>query len=308
MTFLQEILRRFPIRKTAEQKDAFLKYALGAARKMGYEARIEENGRHRNFAAGDPETAEIIFAAHYDTPAAKLLPNLIIPRNVPLFLLYHGAVVLILFAVSFGVGYLSFLLTGERRLTLIVFLLAYYALLMLLTAGPANRQNANCNTSGVAVLLQLMQRIPAEQRSQAAFLLFDNGEQGRLGSRAYAARHPEIKKRTPVLNLDCVGVGDHLLIGVKNFARATFAYGFVQQAFQGMKGPAVHFYPNSGCILHSDHQSFRCGVTVTACKRRRIIGFYTPDLHTRRDTRADQGNIDSLTETLAEVVKSLAEN
>ena len=308
MTFLQEITARFPIRKTAEQKEAFLKYALAAARKMGYEARIEENGRHRNWIAGDPETAEIIFTAHYDTPAVKPLPNLIIPRNVPLFLLYHFCVVLLLFAVSFGAAYLLFLLTREKRLTLIAFILAYYALLMLITVGPANKNNVNCNTSGVAAVMQLMLRIPEEARGQAAFILFDNGEKGRLGSRAYATRHQQIKKRSPVFNMDCVGVGDHLLIGVKNFARATFAYGFVQTAFTQRDGVTPHFYPNSGCILHSDHQSFRCGITATACRRRRLIGFYTPDIQTRRDTKADQANIDYLTDTLTEVVKTMAEN
>ena len=308
MTFLQEITGRFPIRKTAEQKEAFLKYALAAARKMGYEARIEENGRHRNWIAGDPETAEIIFTAHYDTPAVKPLPNLIIPRNVPLFLLYHFCVVLLLFAVSFGAAYLLFLLTREKRLTLIAFILAYYALLMLITVGPANKNNVNCNTSGVAAVMQLMLRIPEEARGQAAFILFDNGEKGRLGSRAYATRHQQIKKRSPVFNMDCVGVGDHLLIGVKNFARATFAYGFVQTAFTQRDGVTPHFYPNSGCILHSDHQSFRCGITATACRRRRLIGFYTPDIQTRRDTKADQANIDYLTDTLTEVVKTMAEN
>ncbi len=308
MTFLQEITARFPIRKTAEQKEAFLKYALAAARKMGYEARIEENGRHRNWIAGDPETAEIIFTAHYDTPAVKPLPNLIIPRNVPLFLLYHFCVVLLLFAVSFGAAYLLFLLTREKRLTLIAFILAYYALLMLITVGPANKNNVNCNTSGVAAVMQLMLRIPEEARGQAAFILFDNGEKGRLGSRAYATRHQQIKKRSPVFNMDCVGVGDHLLIGVKNFARATFAYGFLQNAFTQRDGITPHFYPNSGCILHSDHQSFRCGITATACRRRRLIGFYTPDIQTRRDTKADQANIDYLTDTLTEVVKTMAEN
>ena len=308
MTFLQEISSRYPIRKTEAQKDAFLKYALAAARKLGYAGRVEENGRHRNFVAGDPEKAEIIFTAHYDTPANKLLPSLIIPRNLPLFFLYHLSIVLLLFVISFVMGLLSFWITGMRSLTLIVFLLSYYALLMLLVAGPANKNNANCNTSGVAAVLQLMEQLPPEARSQAAFILFDNGEKGRLGSRAYATRHQEIKKRTPVFNMDCVGVGDHLLIAVKNFSRATFAYGFLQQGFAARDGITPHFFPNSGCVLHSDHQSFRCGISATACKRRPLIGYYVPSIHTRRDTRADQRNIDYLTETLTAIVKSMAEN
>ena len=91
MTFLQEITNRYPIRKREEQKEAFLKYAAAAARKMGYEARVEEDGRHKNLVVGSPENANVLITAHYDTPANMLLPNLIIPRNIPLFLLYQLA-------------------------------------------------------------------------------------------------------------------------------------------------------------------------------------------------------------------------
>ena len=308
MTRLQEIDRRFPIRKTREQKDAFLKYALAEARGMGYAARIEENKGHRNLAVGDPETAEVIFSAHYDTAADHLLPSLLIPRNFPLFYLYQLFVILLLFVISFGAGYLVHLLGGGAPLPLIALILCYYALLMLLVAGPANRRNVNCNTSGVAVLMQLMERLPPEIRDQAAFLLFDDGERGRGGSRAYAVRHQSIKKSRMVVNLDCVGVGDHLLIAVKNFARAAFPYRFLLQCFPADGPLTPHFFPASACILNSDHQSFRCGITVAACKRRRLVGFYTPALHTRRDTGASQENIDYLTQSLADFVKTLAEN
>ena len=308
MRWLQQIADRFPVRKSAEQKQAFLKYAAAAARKMGYAAHVEENGRHRNLVMGQPETAEVLFTAHYDTPANKLIPSPIIPRNLPLFLLCQLATVLLLFAVSFGAGYLSYLITREPRLTLIVFLLCYFGLLLLLTAGPANKHNMNCNTSGVAAVLELMEQLPPEVRDQAAFILFDNGETGRLGSRAYATRHQQIKKRTLILNLDCVGVGDHLLFMVKNYARATFAYRFLEESFADAEQLKTHWFPSSGCTFVSDHASFRCGVNVTACKRKKGIGFYTPHIHTRRDTEADARNIEELARCLVTFVKSVAAN
>ncbi|MBQ9299888.1 MAG: M28 family peptidase [Clostridia bacterium] len=306
MTRLQEITNRYPIRKTKEQKDAFLKYAVTEARGMGYTARVERNGGHRNFVAGDPERANVIFTAHYDTSANRLLPNPMIPRNIPLFLLCQLGIVALLFVVSFCAGWLSFVLTRESGLTLVVFLLAYYALLMLMILGPANKNNANSNTSGVAAVMQLMAQLPVEIRDQAAFLLFDNGEKGKAGSRAYAGRHPEIKKQTVVFNMDCVGVGEHLLIICKNYARATYAYPLLTESFKARDGITPHFYPSSGSAVNSDHQSFRRGFCAGCCKRRRGVGFYTPDIHTGRDTRASQGNIDYLTGSLVTFVKSVA--
>ena len=307
MTFLQEITQRFPIRKTEEQKDAFLKYAVARARRMGYAARIEEDGRHKNLVAGDPEHANVIFTAHYDTAADRLIPNPLIPRNVPLFLLCQLGIVALLFVISFLMGWLSFVLTRIGGLPLIVFLLTYYILLMLMILGPANRNNVNCNTSGVAAVLQLMEQLPEEHRDQAAFLLFDDGEKGKAGSRAYATRHNAIKKDTVIFNMDCVGVGEHLLIIAKNFARATYAYPLLTDSFRAEDGVTPHFYPSSGSTVNSDHQSFRRGFCAVFCKKRKIVGYYTPDVHTRRDTQASQGNIDYLTRSLLRFVKSVAD-
>ena len=88
MNRLDEIVRKFPVRKSEEQKDSFLRWAQTIAGNAGIVARTEENGKHHNFVAGDPDTARVIFTAHYDTPANMILPNLIIPRNLPLFFGY----------------------------------------------------------------------------------------------------------------------------------------------------------------------------------------------------------------------------
>ena len=45
MSFLQEIVKQYPIRKSREQKDAFLRYAQAQARRMGYKAAISEDER-----------------------------------------------------------------------------------------------------------------------------------------------------------------------------------------------------------------------------------------------------------------------
>ena len=46
--------------------------------------------------------------------------------------------------------------------------IAYYALLLVLIMGPANRHNVNDNTSGVAAVLRLMESLPQEARDRLA--------------------------------------------------------------------------------------------------------------------------------------------
>jgi len=310
MSRLQEIVQRFPIRKSREQKDAFLRYAVSAAKAMGFTARVEENGRdgkHRNFVAGAPDSAPVIFTAHYDTPANMLLPNLIIPRNLPLFFAYQLLVVGMLAALCLGAAFLAYLLFRQQSAAAITFLLLYYGLLFLMMQGPANKNNVNDNTSGVASVLRLMELLPEEARGQAAFVLFDNEEKGRLGSKAFAVQHPQVKKNTLVINMDCVGVGEHLLIIAKNYARALGDPALLQQVFSPDGCVTPHFFPSSGITMNSDHKSFRRGVGIVACKRRKWVGYYTPCIHTRRDTRASDGNIEYLAQNLAKFVKSLAE-
>ena len=308
MSFLQEIVKQHPIRKSREEKDAFLKYALSQARRMGYKATVSEDARHRNFVAGDPDKAAVLFTAHYDTPSTMVLPNLIIPRNLPLYFGYQLAIVALLFllcgALSFGV----FTLTQSGPVALITFLIAYYALLLLLIMGPANKNNVNDNTSGVAAVLRLMESLPEEVRNQAAFVLFDDEEKGRQGSKAFAVRHPEVKKGTLVFNMDCVGVGEHLLVIGKNYARPLPDYALLQQCLTPEAGITPHFYPSTGTTMNSDQRAFRRGVGCVCCKRRPIVGYYTPDIHTRRDTVADEGNIEYLARHLTDFVKALAEN
>ena len=307
MTFLDEITSRYPIRKTAEQKEAFLKYAHAAARKLGYAARVEEDGRHRNFVAGDPEKAAVLFTAHYDTPSNMVLPNLIIPRNLPLYFAYQFGVILLLFLLCGALSFGAYRLSGNGTAALIVFLIAYYSLLLLLIMGPANRHNVNDNTSGVAAVLRLMQSLPEDVRSQAAFLLFDDEEKGRQGSKAFAVRHPEIKKNTLVFNMDCVGVGEHMLIIGKNFARPLPDYALLQKSFIPDGGITPHFFPSTGSTVNSDQRAFRRGVACVACRQRPIVGFYTPYIHTKRDTVASETNIEYLAQRLTDFVKALAE-
>lgn len=302
MDYLQMIDERFPIRKTRAQKDAFLTWGRETAASLGYTARVEplgKRGQHRNLVMGDVSAAEVVFTAHYDTAANMVLPNLMLPRNLPLFWLYQLGVVALLLGISLAAALGVQALTGSAKASLAAFMAAYFGLLLLMLLGPANRHNRNDNTSGVATIFRLMEQMPRAQREKAAFILFDNEEKGKLGSRAYAREHVRAGYTAVVVNLDCVGVGEHVLTIASALARRTAAYTRLCQALQSGDGFQVRHFPSLGSAMNSDHKSFKCGIGVCACCRARLVGYYTPFIHTRRDTVGRRENIDFLATRLA---------
>lgn len=307
MSYLDQINTQFPIRKKEAQKAAFRQWALAQQQQLGYDARVEtlSTAKHENIIFGNPEHAQVIFTAHYDTPSAMPVPNLMTPRNIPLFALYQTGIILVLLLCAVAAFVCAQLLGHNQRLSLVAALVVYYALLMLMIVGPANKNNVNDNTSGVAAVLETMARLPQQAREQCAFILFDNEEKGCLGSRAYAAAHRQIKKQTLLINMDCVGVGEHILLIGKNYARAKGEYALLERSFVPRDGLQPHFYGITGSMCNTDHKAFRCGVALVACKCKKGIGFYTPDIHTRRDTHAEQKNLDYIADSLCAFAQEL---
>ena len=308
MDYLAYMIEKFPIRKNTAQKDEFLKWAQAEAEKLGYTAKAEALGdkkQHRNLVIGNPKTAQVVFTAHYDTPANMLLPNLMVPRNFPVFLLYQIFVVILLLIPAFAAMWLGAMIAPDTMLPMVLYMAVYLGLLNLLMRGPANKHNANDNTSGVAAVLSLMASLPAEQREKAAFILFDNEEKGKLGSKAFAKAYPDVASLKLFVNMDCVGMGDNMLVLPRRLAIANPAYQKLEAAFQPDNGKRALFFSPFGTVCNSDHKSFECGVAVVACKKVPVIGYYAARIHTKHDTIADPANIAFLAENLTRFVASL---
>lgn len=301
MTMHETLMKHFPIRRSKEEKQRFRSWAVQQLKAAGWEARVEttSRGNHENVVAGDPEHAAVVFTAHYDTAADMLLPSLLLPRNLPLNLLYQLGVICLLAALGIGVGWGAAAVTGSAQAGLFAFLAAYVALLVLMGNGRANAHNANDNTSGVAALLQLAQTIPEEQRESCAFILFDNEERGVLGSKFYARDHLQQQYMRLTVNLDSVGDGDHLLLMVKDMARKCTGYHLLEKLLGEHTAMTTHILDGRLCFCRSDHRHFKCGIGVVACHRRPLVGFVTGRLHTRRDTVCNQTNLDYLVTVFA---------
>ncbi|MBQ7851095.1 MAG: M28 family peptidase [Clostridia bacterium] len=307
MTILETINEKFPIRRSDKQKEAFRKWVMAEMNAMGYRAHVEENdkGKHRNVIAGDPESAELTVTAHYDTPACIGIPNLMIPRNWAVYYLYQilviGGMIVIALAAGLAIG----AVLQDQRGMLIGYFGVYMALLLLMLYGPANKHNVNDNTSGVAAVLETMARIPVEQRPKIAFILFDNEEKGCRGSKAYAREHLQMQHIKLVVNLDCVGVGEHFIVSSPRLARNMEQYELLEQVLSECKDRTAHFYSSFTTRGNSDYRSFKCGVGISAYRMVSGVGFYTGAIHTARDTQADQGNIEYLAQALSETIARL---
>ncbi len=57
--------------------------------------------------------------------------------------------------------------------------------------------------------------------------------------------------------------------------------------------------------MNSDQKSFEKGIGICACLYKKGIGFYTPRIHTAKDTVASPENISRLTDALASFARNI---
>lgn len=313
MAYIDTLIEQFPIRKTKLQKEEFRNWVMDECVKLGYTAQVETKGSSNNVVIGDADKAEAIFTAHYDTPAVMPVPNFITPCNVLVYLLYQIVLTVAIFAVSGlvagSLGWLAKIIFGDGELAFWVGYLAelvsLFGLLGLMLFGPANKHNANDNTSGVASVLETMARIPAEKRGKVAFILFDNEEKGMLGSSAFASKHKDVKKNTLLVNMDCVGLGENILFFSPKKARGHAHYEKLVAGMNAQAGRNLEMFNMEGHMYPSDQSQFKHGIAVCSCKKAKVIGYYCDKIHTKHDTIADAGNIAFIADGLAAFAQSL---
>jgi hypothetical protein len=289
-----DIPKKFPVRKTKAQKAAFRTAVQSYGEKLGYPVFLEKGAfGANNILLGDPEGAKFLVTAHYDTCARMLLPNFITPCNVPLYLVYQIGIVILMIVVSAVAGAAGGLLLGSGFVKWIS-LSVYFVLLFSLIFGPANTVNANDNTSGVVTLLEIARTLPENQRHKVCFVLFDLEEAGLIGSASYRKKHKKATDRQLVLNLDCVGDGDHLRMLPtkalrKNRRKLTSLYRAC--GYFGKKSLLVH--EKGASVYPSDQKHFPFGIGICALRKHKKI-LYMSRIHTKKDTVLEETNVNIL--------------
>lgn len=299
-----DILVQFPIRKSKAQKQAFRDAVQAYAQSLGYPVTVEKGGMGvHNLLIGDPETASFLITAHYDTCARMLLPNLVTPCNALLFWCYQILIVLSLFLATFLITGIVCLLFGTTEIASAVALVIYWVLLLLMMVGPANRSNVNDNTSGVVTLLEIACSLPEMHRNKVCFVLFDLEEAGLLGSSDYRKKHKSETDRQTIINLDCVGDGDHILLfptkplkkDRKKLAPIYKCCGYFGDKSILVRDKGFGFYP-------SDQMAFPYGIGVGAFHVKKNVGHFYSRIHTPRDTVLDQTNVNLLRAAIVTLV------
>ena len=290
-----DVFRDFPVRKTKKQKQAFREAVQSYAEQLGYPCTVEsESLRSRNLVIGNPEQADYLVTAHYDTCARLPIPNFLTPCNFWLFLLWQVVLVLLILGVCILMGLGVGFLTGSGAIGSWCGYLMIWVILALMLIGPANPSNANDNTSGVVTLLEIAKSMPGNQRKKVCFVLFDLEEAGLIGSASYRKAHKSQTDRQMVLNLDCVGDGDYLtLFPTKRLKKDRKRLKSLYKAcgYFGEKSILVHeqgfsFYP-------SDQANFPWGVGICALNKRGKT-LYLSRIHTKKDTILERTNVNLL--------------
>lgn len=303
MEFKDVLFEKYEIRKSKKQKTEFIEWVKEYANLKGFDVKVEKGTMgSRNIIIGDPDKAEIIYTAHYDTCAVLPFPNFITPKNFFIYLLYQCVLCFVLFlpAILVGVG-IAWLAPDYVEL---IFPISYLLLLVvcgLMMCGPANKHTANDNTSGVATILGCLDRFRKDDK--AAFILFDNEEVGLLGSNSFASKHKVIAKGTLLVNFDCVSDGDTMLFVLNKQTKdlvKTFEESY--ESPRDVKTDVVY----KGVFYPSDQTAFKKGIGVCAMKKNKFFkSGYIDRIHTKNDTVFREENIKYLVEGSYKLYKNI---
>jgi len=100
-------------------------------------------------------------------------------------------------------------------------------------------------------------------------------------------------------------VGENIIVISRKLARRHREFAYLQKHLEAITSHKVYLFDSLGSVCNSDWKSFKCGVNIGASKYLSGIGFYTPHLHTKRDTEASSGNITAVAGALTECVKEM---
>ncbi len=299
-----DVLRLFPVRKTKVQKQAFRDAVLSYTEELGYSGKVEQ-GKYgcQNLILGDPERAEYLITAHYDTPPRLLVPNAIAPCNLLHFAFKELLGILAMFLLAFLGGLIYLLLTKDTEFVWLVCLAATWLYLILIRIGPANPANANDNTSGVVTLLEIARTLPENQRHKVCFVLFDLEEAGLIGSGSYRRAHKAATEKQIVFNLDCVGDGDEIrFFPSKKLRKDPKKINWLWKGCQYLGKKSLLLHEKGFAIYPSDQMNFPLSVGIGAFRRKKRLGLYMDKIHTPKDIYLDETNVNILRASLTTLV------
>ena len=301
-------------RMRRSHKKEFREFIAGIAEDMGYESKVENNIFSKNIVIGNPETAEIVLTAHYDTPPNMpyhFVKKQVSTLGITLPTALGVGVVLTKFAIeSQNRELLDFMLRSMQTSTFLLDGVAVASLGVGLYSfgllGGENKYNYDDNSSGIIALLALMnyyKNLPESERNKIAFVMFDNEEKGLIGSLCYASKH-NIKNQN-FLNFDCVGRGNR----INCIYTSKVANEFTNDIYETLGSlESQGFVPNlkkSNLHTMSDHLSFKKSkgsLTILLDEKDKPV---TTHIHSSKDTKINLETISEIAKCSAETINKL---
>lgn len=282
-----KILESYQLRKTEPQKSAF----IALLQQHFPELWVENAGKNRNLVVGDIACAKVIFTAHYDTCVRSLYPNISMPFRPGLKFAYNMLTLLPLIAAMLLTAWALMPVIQDWTKSMLAGLAVYYILYFIQFFGaPANKHTANDNTSGVCLLIRLLETLTPAQREKVAFVFFDNEEKGCVGSKAFRKLHKAQTEQKLIFNFDCIADGDHIMFLSTPPAEKQWEP-LLRQAFRDEDGLTVGFTNSKKAKYSSDQKRFPMSIGTAALRVHPVIGYYFSRIHTPKDTVFSQKNI-----------------
>lgn len=297
----EKIFTDHPSRFTKKEKQALHATVRSALVEAGWkdeEIKIQKfKGAFgsQNVVIGNPN-AEYIITGHYDTPGCNGFMFFTSP------LLGQTGANIALFPILFAVGILVAALgiaTGNEIIAPLVSSFAGLAVMLIFIIPTLikNRNNRNDNTSGVLGVLScaaLAANNP-ELKEKCCFVLFDNEEWGLIGSSQFAKwckKNGIDTKKSTVINLDCIGVGDRLVA-----ARTGKRHPKQAELLAKLRAAGLEITEKQSSMVYmSDHANFQNSYMFSYMRKSAIGALYMPNIHTPSDKECDVEQIEKLSE------------
>lgn len=298
----KQIVALYMMRNSKTEKEEFLKYIIPQLNRIGYDTRIQatqSSGKSNyNLIAGDLENAHIIFTAHYDTPRQNIFYNRVYPTSVFKTWLVRLLPVLILLVLT------AFIIINNSLFSGLATLLIGALLIGAGTASLKNKNNYNDNTSGVVCIYDIAARISPVYKDKAAFVFFDNEENGFKGSKAFAEEFGELCKKKLIINLDCLGSGDDIAFCYSDTThdKAAEIAGFYKNSHDNKRVGIIKLKPHT---FVSDFKSFENWINVSVFHRTDFGNLYLNNIHSADDIVIDEENLDIIGDIMFELVSQL---
>lgn len=295
--FAQQIQTKYPLRRKAQEKEKMRIYLMGQSRALGYDAQLVNRRRAVNVVVGDVEKAKVVLTASYDTSLREILPQFIAPTRPATYLLYQAMTPVLMLLFSLIVSFALTFTINRPTMTLPLFIALLVGMLLYLRFGPSETRTANDNTSGVAALLSVMESLTPRHRGAAAFVFLDTS-----GGKELKKTYPSLAEKV-VINVDCVGCGDEILLLPNKYARWNGdLLDMLTECFENTENKTCFLKTNGLVYYPSENRAFRYNLAVCACKKVAGFGRFVKQL----SGEIDEENIDVVRKGLVKLIEKAA--